>query len=106
MFNESKLLKCIGQLCLKIHDRQTPVKMDFYHDEGDSEGFEIGLIETGELAIVNLRIYVKKISLLFKSQYNSKSPYPLLVEHKNCDYPVFDDQGEWDQEFIDFCNTL
>lgn len=103
LFNESKLLKCIGRLCLLIHDNLTPCKMSF---NDDIDSFEIGLMDDGHLAIANLDIKIKGKVYLFKTQYNSKSNYPLLVEKDYCEYRVFDESGNWDDEFIDFCNSL
>lgn len=41
-FNESKLLKCMGQLSLKILDCQLPKGIEMYI-EGDGQPFQIGL---------------------------------------------------------------
>lgn len=103
LFNEAKLLKCIGRLCLLIHDRLTPVEMSF--DDG-IEKFEIGLMDDGHLAVANLPIFIMGWPYRFKTQYNSKSNYPLLVEYNYCEHRVFDEAGEWDQEFLDFCKSL
>ncbi len=72
----------------------------------NDEPFSIGLMDEGSLTITNLTIFIKKRSYRFKSTYNSKSNYPLYMEHKNCDVLVFDEQGNFDQEFIDFCKSL
>lgn len=106
LFNEAKLLKCMGLLCLKIHDRQTPVAMDLYDDQGDLNQFEIGLLDTGHLTLTSIRIYIGKKNFIFKTVYNSKENYPLFVDHNDCEYLVFDENGEWDQEFIQFVNSL
>lgn len=103
LFNEAKLLKCIGQLCLHIHDGLTPVKMSI---EETGEPFEIGLLEDGFLCILNLNISIKDKVFTFKTTYNSKSNYPLYVEHDYCDYDVFDEKGKFTQTFIDFCNSI
>lgn len=102
LFNESKLLKCMGRLCLLIHDRQTPVEMSF--EEIDK--FKIGLMDEGCLTIVNLPITIKGIPLIFKTIYNSKNQYPLFVEHEYCDYLVFNEDGNFASEFINFANNL
>lgn len=99
LFNEAKLLKCIGRLCLLIHDGMTPVQMSF--DDENLEQFEIGLLEDGYLAIRNLTILIKGESFLFKSKYNSQENYPLYVECNDSDYLVFNEKGEWDLEFIE-----
>lgn len=103
LFNESKLLKCIGQLVLLIHDGNRPNGLDFIHDD---EPFDIRLLEDGHLIIKNIRFKIKNKYILFKSLYNSKRPYPLLCEHDYCEYEVFDDAGKYTDEFITFCNSL
>lgn len=105
LFNESKLLKCIGQLCLKIHDNQTPVKMSVEQNQ-EGEPFEIGLLEEGALCILNLNISIQDKVFIFKTTYNSKANYPLYLDYDYCDYEVFDDKGEFTQTFIDFCNSV
>lgn len=103
LFNEAKLLKCMGRLCLLIEDGTTPVKMSF---KDNGKPFKIGLMEDGYLTIVNLPVYIKAKPFRFRCQYNSQQPYPLFCENENNEYPVFTDSGDFDTEFIDFCNTL
>lgn len=103
LFNEAKLLKCMGQLCLLIHDNLTPAEMNFSHDNSP---FQIGLLIDGTLTIKNLTITINGKPFLFKTKYNSRANYPLYLEYDSCDYQVFNDKGEFDQEFIDFCETV
>lgn len=103
LFNESKLLKCIGRLCLMIHDGKGLNGMTFEHDD---EPFDIGLLDDGYLAIRNIRFDMNGMNLFFKCQYNSKTNFPLYVELEYCEYLVFDEDGEYSDIFIDFCNTL
>ncbi len=103
LFNESKLLKCIGKLCLLIHDELVPVKMGL-SDNGES--FKVGMLQEGSLTIQNLEISIKKKVYTFKTTYNGKSNYPLFVENDYCDYRVFDENGNFDEEFIEFCKTV
>jgi hypothetical protein len=109
-FNESKLLKCIGQLTLFILDwQETAIDITYEHKRNQvnkSNAFEIVLLEEGSLMIVNLYFKIHGTPVIFKTQYNSKRVYPMFCEFGSCDYPVFDDRGQFDQEFIDFCNTL
>lgn len=106
LFNEAKLLKCLGLLCLLIHDGLTPVPMSVNDELGPQDGFCIGLMEDGYLAVANLDIFIRGERHSFRTQYNSKENYPLYVTFDYVDYLVFDEQGKWDQEFINFCNTL
>jgi hypothetical protein len=102
-FNEAKLLKCMGQLALKILDNQTPCKI-IIEESGDP--FDINLSDDGCLFISNYTVLVKEQEIMFKTTYNSKSAYPFYAEIDYCDYEVFDEKGEFTQEFINMCNTL
>jgi len=95
LFNEAKLLKCIGRLCLLIHDGFDN-GISFEHD---GEPFQIGLMDDGFLAVNNIEFSIGDEYLIIKSQYNAKTNYPLYLEHDYCDYLVFDEQGEYTQEF-------
>ncbi len=107
-FNESKLLKCFGQLSLFIHSEKTPVPMDiFIIRNSNSEPFQIGQTNDGYLTITNVEVTINKNKFLFKSKYNSKSNYPLFVMTDDySEYQVFDENGQFDEEFIDFCKSL
>ena len=105
LFNEAKLLKCIGQLCLMIHNNTVPVEMSFEREE-DGSPFEIGLTDDGSLTIVNLTIFIKNVPCAFHTTHNSKSNFPLYLEHDRAEYLVFDDNGKFDKEFIDICNKI
>lgn len=55
LFNEAKLLKCVGRLCLLIHDRTAPESLAF---EENGEPFRVALLDEGSLTIANLVISV------------------------------------------------
>jgi hypothetical protein len=110
LFNEAKLLNCMGRLCLLITDDLTPVKM-FMDESG--EPFKIGLLQDGSLTIDNLTIKINGKygkPCRFKTTYNSRSPSPLYVQDgtgdQYTDILVFEDDGEFSQDFIDFCKKL
>ena len=103
LFNEAKLLKCMGKLCLAILDNNAPINMTFV-DHGMP--FMIGLIDEGSLTIKNLSIFIDHQLYLFKTTYNSKSNYPLFVQYDYCDYKVFNEDGDWDEEFLNFIKTI
>lgn len=105
LFNESKLLKCVGKLCLKILDGMTPVPMKYNDD--NTIRFNVEQDEAGNLHIRNLPIYIKGIRYKFHTTYNCKSNYPLFVEtDKYEEYLVFDEDGEFAEEFIEFAKSL
>lgn len=102
-FNEAKLLKCMGFLALKILDMQTPDGIDI-HIEESGEPFRIGLIQDGSLTVENYTITVNGEMVIMKSTYNSKSNFPLFCEIGYDEVPVFDENGNFDEEFIEFFN--
>lgn len=103
LFNEAKLLKCIGKLVLSIHDGLGINNMTFEH-EGDP--FIIGLHDEGYLSVTNIRFEMNGQRMFFQSQYNSKNQYPLFCRYDYCDYLVFEETGEYSEEFKQLCETL
>lgn len=103
LFNEAKLLKCIGQLVLLIHDCKGPDGLTFDHD---GEPFNIDLMDEGYLTVTNIDFVLRGEGLLFIAQYNSKSAYPLYLYHGYCETLVFKEDGSFTFEFIEFCNNL
>jgi hypothetical protein len=102
LFNESKLLKCLGQLALILHDygRRYPLRLEH---ERPSRGFMIERDPAdGGLYCVNLNLYHRdgrRIEL--STNYNSKSPYPLFFILEDESGAVFTDDGKFDQDFLD-----
>lgn len=103
-FNEAKLLNCLGKLTLMILDKKTPCKMGYQESLNDK--IKIGLRDDGYLIATNVEINIKRKPFIFKTNYNSKSKYPFFVEHNDCDYQVFNDEGDWDEEFLEFVKTI
>lgn len=104
-FNEAKLLNSIGRLTLLMHDGLAPDGLQFEENE-EGAGFEIGLCDDGHLMINNITFRVNETALYFKTPYNSKSKFPLLVEYNYTEYCVFDDNGNFDKEFIELCENI
>lgn len=98
LFNESKLLKCMGQLSLKIHDGMLPEGMDI-EIEDSGQPFDIIQLSDGYLTINNYHTYLNNEQVIFKTTYNSKQPYPLFCQIGYNEYEVFDDNGEFTKEF-------
>jgi hypothetical protein len=98
-FNEAKLLKCMGQLALKILDRQLPDGIDIVIEES-GEPFNIELSEDGALFISNYGITINNNPAFIGSTYNSKAPYPLFVCVDYEETQVFDDSGNFTTDFI------
>lgn len=110
LFNESKLLKCLGQLALLIHDgrdrngRQTPSGLAVEHD---GEEFRIDQREEdGGLCVVGLEFKAGSNVLDLYSAYNSKDPYPLLCRTEDHEFIVFNDDGTLTDEFCEYVADL
>lgn len=104
LFNEAKLLKCLGRLVLLIHDRKIPFIGEVIHD---GEPFIIALNDEGSLIVTNVTIKVNKSAFTFKTTYNAKSNYPFYLETNDySEVLVFDESGEFTEEFIEFVKTI
>lgn len=103
LFNESKLLKCIGRLVLLIHDNLAPQFLTFDYD---GEPFIIGLTYCGHLKVKNINFSYDNFELEFKTVYNSKADYPFYCDYDNCEYLVFDENGNFDEEFLNLLEEI
>ena len=103
LFNEAKLLKCLGVLTLLIHDNQAPEGLEV---EQLNNSFKIGLTNDGSLKTNSLQFTYKNQVLEFQTTYNSKSNFPLYCYFDYCEYLVFDENGNFENEFLDFLQTL
>jgi hypothetical protein len=100
LFNEAKLLKCLGQLALLVHDGKLPrgVRVRFSNPTG---GFKITRDEgSGDLGCTNLTLCVGDRGVDLWSGYNSRSPYPLEYDDGEEQGPVFQDDGSPSPEFL------
>jgi len=104
-FNESKLLKCLGQLVLKIDENRT-LRNKIEVPEYGEEPFEIHLNKSlNVLHCLNYNFIEKvtDIPLSFMTPYNSKGNYPLefMIEHGDI-MEVFNDDGSLSNEFLQY----
>lgn len=101
LFNEAKLLKCLGQLSLILHDGvgiRWPMALEFL---SPSRGFVIDQ-DPGDASLrcTNLRLMFRGFEIPLHTNYNSKDPYPLLFTNWDGDEgSVFDDTGKLAEEF-------
>ena len=106
LFNESKLLKCLGRVTLLIHDGfGGDLEFDF---EDPEQGFLIDTTEDGDFFCRNLSFYVNSESVFLYSGLNSKENYPLFFDYELTEYTkttsfcreyVFDPEGEFTELF-------
>ena len=102
LFNEAKLLKSLGRLCLLIHEGLAdPLEVDL---EDPETGFQVELSPTyGTLFVSNLHIWPRHATASFFTHYNDKAPWPLWVtvsvDDRETTVEVFTEDGELTQEF-------
>jgi hypothetical protein len=101
LFNEAKLLKCLGHLALTLHDYEGRWPLTLNHEDPES-GFVIDQDEnTGNLYCLNLELtHGEDRTIGLSSVYNSKSPYPLIFSVDDDGDYVFDDNGNFSAEFL------
>ena len=96
-FNEAKLLKCMGQLALKIHESKLPEGISVKIEES-GEPFKI-LAEDEYLFVSNYPATINDKPVRFLTTYNSRSVFPLVCRIGYDEYEVFEDDGEFSEEF-------
>lgn len=107
LFNEAKLLKCLGQLALIAHDGVDSARTAFPRSvaiEHDGEAFEIEQDQdSGELYCSTIRVVIgpRKQEIRLVSAYNSRSPFPLLASCGDSDQvDVFNADGTLSESFL------
>lgn len=102
LFNEAKLLKCLGKVALLIHDRYSK-HLQLIHDDSEFAGFEIGQSrESGDLYCANLTLVSNGLEIPLFSHYNSREDWPLLCYDPETGdtLDVFDSNGNFSPEFL------
>ena len=94
-FNESKLLKCLGNLTIKNGELGTGIEID-----ENGESFDIQLSDDGILFVSNYSFELNGVDLSFGTRYNSKSNYPLVLSYCYEEVDVFDENGNYTSEFL------
>lgn len=106
LFNEAKLLKCIGQISLLILDNQAPDNLKM---KTDYDSFTV-IQDTsyGSIYLEEILITISGHSHIFYCRMNAKDSYPLeVVANETEDFiEVFNDDGTFHSDFIDYCNEL
>lgn len=101
LFNEAKLLKCMGKLTLLIHDGMIDGLAFGY----EGEDFQILQDATdGSIQIANLDIMLTGANcddLLFWTPLNSRANWPLMCGVNGEEAQVFTEAGELQHEFVE-----
>lgn len=95
LFNEAKLLKCLGKISLMIHDNQLPFITVNHEDE--REGFKIEQSDNdGSIYVSNLHFFDNSgTPLYFYHPLNSKANWSLMLDYNGNTYFCFDDNGKF-----------
>lgn len=103
-FNEAKLLKCFGVLALKVLDCQVPQGINISIEES-GEAFKVKLDQiNGSLHIVNYPVSINGEIVEVGTQYNSKDNFPFYCYINYCEILIFDEDGNFSEEFIENFN--
>ena len=105
LFNEAKLLKCLGRLSLLIHEEKAPKGLFMHANNGDHR---FVMHNTGMLSIKwpTLSIMMNGVTLTFGIYANNRTPYPLELVYGDDEVRVFDDEGNFEDEFLEFLKTI
>jgi hypothetical protein len=94
LFNEAKLLKCIGKMSVLIHDERIP-NLNITH-ENESKGFIIAQDHDGSIYVDNVFFFDNNgTPVYFHTPLNSKENWPLIMLYKEEEYFPFNDNGEY-----------
>lgn len=101
LFNESKLLKCLGRLVIEA-ERHPHISVELIEGR-ERQGFDIRQSEAdGSLWARNIHVTVGGRHIIVQTNYNSKREWPLYATP--ADSPdvveVFDDAGKLTDEFV------
>lgn len=100
-YNESKLLKCMGHLHIMAQSVKCPDGITITIKE-NGQPFNIERDESsGDIYVSNYKTKVNGNLVRFESNLNSQRAYPLSCYYNNTLYAVFEDNGEFDSEFIE-----
>lgn len=95
LFNEAKLLKCLGKISLMILDNELPYVNSVL--ENEYFGFQIVQNDNdGSISVSNLYFFDNKgTPIYFYHPLNSKDNWPLMMEYLGETYYVFNEKGEF-----------
>lgn len=106
LFNESKLLKCLGAFHLICDGsfREYNVEIVLNDEDAECEGFRIcqDMYNDGALYCENYEVLVNGHQIRLYTHYNSKAAYPLYVMEAFIECPVLDEKGALTGEFERF----
>jgi hypothetical protein len=93
LFNEANLLKCYGQLYLRLES----LGIERAYLEHDGDAFEVVQDADGALSLANVTLYIDDEPQILFRPLNSRQPFPLYLRADE-DIAVFTDSGEFTDE--------
>lgn len=109
LFNEAKLLKCLGQLSLLIEDDKClKWALRLVHTTDRMRRFDIEQRGSdGGHFCTNVRLWCSGLQINVYTAMNSKSSYPLLFDKgRDGEGKVFNDNGTLTTEFTEYLDEL
>jgi hypothetical protein len=127
LFNESKLLKCLGQLALNVHDgcagslevKHTGAPFHIKQDPSDGSFYEAGIewycwipVPPPKLLGSLDRVFSRswRMPLFFRAPLNSRVSYHLYVTYKDDtgdhELAVFEEDGTMTHEFCELITRV
>lgn len=100
LFNEAKLLKCVGKVVLWMHDGRTPPALQHNAEDGAMvEPFRIEQSEDdGSLSVANLSFNIRGRLVSFRSSYNSKEAWPLIMQMDDHEWEPINEDGSMNND--------
>lgn len=99
LFNQAKLLKCLGQLILKLENSH--LKIDFKDNLTDSINIEQDYSDGSIFASnVPFTLHSNGNSLKFYTPYNTKEAYPLMLLWNDDEIEVLNNGGNFSNDFL------
>jgi hypothetical protein len=101
LFNEANLLKCLGQLYLKLEPGGHNAVL---HHARPNEDFGVTQSDAdGSISVRNVVLFVRDEIVLLHRPLNSREPYPLYATTpEDEEIAVFNDFGDLTDSFLAF----
>lgn len=102
LFNESKLLKCLGRIYIES-ERQPEGKVTISHHspEVSNAGFDVRQdASSGAIYVSNIVVTVNGKYVHVYTGLNTRDAHPMYADLLDVTVPVFDDEGAFTEEFL------
>jgi|LakMenEpi03Aug12_release.lakeMendotaPanAssembly.Ray.scaffolds.fasta_scaffold2031590_1 hypothetical protein len=107
LFNEAKLLKCLGKISIGILDGKLGKYRLTEKYTREDEGFIILQNEDGDIMCDNYRVFKDEEEIYLFTRLNSKDIWPLMTINHHAEYiEVLDDDGKFTKDFIEYLESI